>query len=154
MKNKVRVFILIVIIALTLSAFVGCTPKHAYLIEGTYECQNVSYDSLDIDKITIGVKEITGSDYYKYDPHVIERAEKVYQIDFEIWIDGGQIKGDYNTHYEFDLRYFYLEFIDDNDNVIELNFVTENNDDGNYFLRTNLRKSGVLANEIILNKCN
>ena len=137
MKRILVVLILIAIIALTLSTFVGCLPTHAYLIDGVYECENISYDGKNIDKITIGVTEITGSEYDKYDEHIIHLLEKAYYIDYDIWIDGEQNKEDYRANYMFKLRCFYIGIRDEDENIIELKFTTDKEDD-NYFLRATI----------------
>ncbi|MBD5086884.1 MAG: hypothetical protein HDT32_05980 [Clostridiales bacterium] len=135
MKRNLILLTLIVIVALTLSTFVGCDNRpHAYLVEGVYECENISYGEKNIDKITLGIKEITGSEYYVYDPHITERAEKVYYIDFDIWIDGEQIEVEYRTYYEFDLRYFTLSFSDDDDETIGFDFVTKKDNENGYYV--------------------
>ena len=155
MKRKLAVLILIVVIAMTLLMLVGCDNRpHAYLVEGVYECENISYGDQNIDKITIGVKEITGSEYDRYDPHIIIRAEKVYNIDFDIWIDGAQIEGNYETNYEFDLRYFWLSFSVDDEEFIGLHYITKKDASDNCYLSAELVNSlgKVVTDEIILNK--
>ena len=124
------------------------------MIEGVYECENISYGEQNIDKITLGVKEITGSEYDKYDDHIIVRAEKVYYIDFDIWIDGAQIDGNYETNYEFDLRYFWLSFSVDDNELLGLHYVTKKDKDGNIYLSAELLNSlgKVVSDEIVLNK--
>ena len=151
MKKKFIALILIGIMVLTLSTFVACTSKHAYLIEGIYECENVDYDGKSIDKIVIGVREITDSDYYIYDPHIVEREDKVFYIDFDIWIDGEQIKKDYKTSYEFKLKYFYISVESDNDETLFITFVTEKDDEGNYYISAKFFDAN--AREFMLKKC-
>ena len=135
MKRKIAVLILIVVIALTLFAFVGCDnrPPHAYLIEGVYECENISCGEITVDKITIGVKEIASSEFDRYDPHMVERAEKTYYIDFDIWIDGERGEADYKAGYVSYARHFEIDIVDDEDNVICFPFLTKH-EDGSYYL--------------------
>ena len=133
MKRKIAIFILIVVIALTLFTFVGCDNRpHAYLIEGVYECENISCGEMTIDKIVVGVKEVASSEFDRYDPHMVECAEKTYYIDFDIWIDGEKREADYIASYDYKARSFYTQIIDDDNNLIHLDYTTKNENDSYY----------------------
>lgn len=150
MKNKSSILILLLIVAITISIFCGCTNDRAYLIEGSYECENVNLDSLKIDKIAVDLEDISETDYDRYAPHIILYSDKAFSIALEIWIDGERKEIYYDAHYEFKLNQFFIGVEYDGERFI-IDFVTELNGENEYSLKGNiqLESSKAIPQEII-----
>ncbi|MDE5549534.1 MAG: hypothetical protein K2J13_04715, partial [Clostridia bacterium] len=85
--KRASIFIVFVLICLTL--FCGCVDNNAYLVEGTYECENIEYnEDKTINKISITISKASVEDYQKDSSHIIKIKDSYYNTDFEIYIDG------------------------------------------------------------------